>query len=142
MITAEELAEHQADAESFMTLTLSWFEPGGTVMNDDMEVDGFTARGTTPGKVQAISRQGGDTTSRTVDVGGTDRLVIEAGVHIPVGALFVAGQLTLAAGWECEVTAITAGLDDPALMGRRYQVVDWPPAKSRLTARRLNVVEV
>ena len=59
-------------AESLMTLTLAWYSPADVAVVDDMEVPGFTPQGTTAGKVQAPARQG-DTTSRLVRVGDTDR---------------------------------------------------------------------
>lgn len=141
MFTAAELAEHRADAEELMTLTLTWYAPGADTMVGDLKVPGFTDQGTSPGKVQAASGRG-DTTTRTVQVGGSQRLVLEAGVHIPLTAFVDDTGLLLRPGWECVVTAIDAELDDPALLGRRFHVVKIPPAKSRATARRLDVTEV
>lgn len=120
-------------AESLMTLTLAWYSPSGTVtVVDRMEVPGFTSEGTTVGKVQGTIRA--DTTTRMVRVGGTDRPVLEAGVHIPLAGLVPE------VGWECVVTGLGA-YDDPALSGVCYRVVEVP-AKSFGTARRLDVVEV
>lgn len=142
MFTAAELAEHRADAEELMTLTLTWYAPGADTMAGDLKVPGFDTKGTTPGKVQSPSRQG-DTTTRTVQVGGTQRLVHEAGIHIPLTAhVDDTAGLLLRPGWECVVTGIETGLDDPALLGRRFHVVEIPPVKSRATARRLDVAEV
>lgn len=142
MFTAAELAEHRADAEELMTLTLTWYAPGADTMDGDLKVPGFDTKGTSPGKVQSRSRQG-DPQTRTVQVGGTDRLILEGGLHIPLTAFVDAtAGLTIRAGWEGVVTALDEDLDDPALLGRRYLVVEIPPAKSRATARHLNVVEV
>lgn len=141
MFTAAELAEHRADAEELMTLTLTWYAPGGSTMAGDLKVPGFTDQGTSIGKVQARSRQG-DTPTRTVQVGGSERLILEGAVHIPLAAFVDATGLLVRPGWECVVTDLDEDLDDPALLGRRYRVVEIPPAKSRATARHLNVVEV
>lgn len=114
--------------------TFAAFSPGGTTTDDDgFEVDGFTDEGTTFGKVSGRSRDG-DTNTRTVTIGGVERPVLEGGLHIPISAALPT------VGWEYECTAVGAD-SDPAILGRRYRVVD-SPAKSYATARRLDVVDV
>lgn len=130
-------------AERRMTLTLAWYSDSGTkVVVDGMEERVPTVEGTTPGKVQARSRLGGDTLTQYVNVADGIQMPVEKGsLHIPVEALLDDdGRLRLANGWECEVTAV-GPYDDPALLGRRYRVVD-APAKSDNTARRLDVVDI
>ena len=140
MITGAELREHQLDAESMMTLTLIPHEPDGYTKDaDDYRVPKFVDHGPTIGKVQGASSSTRDAATRYVRVGDVDRPVIEAGLHIPIGApVPVAGDP--GTGWEYEVAALGDG-DDPALLGKRYLVVGVP-AKSKATARRLDVVEV
>jgi len=136
VFTPEELAEHQADAESLMQDTFAAFEPTGRAATGPggMEVTTFTPRGTTKGKAQAGSRQGGDVQTRTVRIGNVELPVIEGGLHIPIGSTVPA------VGWEYECTVLGAA-SDPAMLNRRYRVVGVP-AKSWATARRLDVVEV
>lgn len=135
----------QAAAESRMTLTLTAYSPTGRSAQNPvtgLEEPEFVTEGTTPGEVQSPSAQGGDTPTRYVDVGGVQRPVLIAGLRIPVSAdLPNAGAPHVAGGaWEYVVSAL-GPYDDPALMGRRYRVVEVP-AKSFATARRLDVVEV
>lgn len=134
------LARGQRQAESLMTLTLTAYSPNGTPTDPDgLEVPAYADEGTTPGKVQAASIQSGDTSTRTITVGGVPRPVIAAGLHIPISAAMpLSGEYGV--GWEYVVTAVGAN-DDPALLGRRFLVVNFP-AKSFATARRLDVVEV
>lgn len=147
MITPEELAEHQADAESLMTLELAAYSPTGekTTDADGYKIPAYADEGTTPGKVQSGSRAGGDTATRYIDVGGVERPVIEGGLHIPLDRFVLDGLLIQASeqrgqAWEFEVFAVGPA-DDPALLGRRYMVVA-APAKSYATARRLDVIEL
>lgn len=130
------------DAESLMTLTLAWFSPEGTkTVVNGMEERTPRSEGSTPGKVQGPSSQTGDSDARMVSVGGSDRPVVSAGVHIPLSSLLASdGSLRLVPGWECRVTAVR-DLADSALLGRRFRVVDVP-VKSYATARRLDVVDV
>lgn len=100
---------------------------------DGMTVRAWVQQYVTPGKVSGRSRQG-DTNTRTVTVGGVERLVIEGGIHVPLDAAVPE------VGWQLLCTAV-GGSSDPALVGRRWQVVDVP-AKSYATARRLDVVEM
>lgn len=127
-------------AEAQMTLTLAAYSPNGTTTDaDGYEVPAFTAEGSTFGKVQGGSLAGADTATRFVVVGGVEKPVLAAGLHIPVGATVPLPGRS-GAGWEYLVTAVGPS-DDPALLGRRYLVVEVP-AESFATARRLHVVEV
>ncbi len=141
------LPRHRVRAESLMTLTLTAYSPGDVVPGDDgYEVVPFAEEGTTVGKVQAGSQSGSDTPTRYVSIGGVERPVLSAGLHIPISAFVTDGRLTIVAseqagvGWEFVVTAVGAA-DDPALVDRIYRVVGVP-VKSHATARRLDVVEV
>ena len=126
-------------AEALMTITLAAYSPGTTTNGDGYEVPAYASEGSTPGKVQGGSAATADAATRTVEVGGVVRPVLEAGLHIPISAdLPTAGQYGV--GWEYEVTAVGA-YDDPTLLGRRFLVVS-APAKSFATARRLDVVEL
>lgn len=121
-----------------MTLTLAAYEPQGWQNTGGVDSLAFTPHGSTFGKVQGSS--GKDPVTRTVTIGNEQRPVIDEGLHIPISATVPEGGLQRGLGWEYEVTAV--GLhDDPALLGRRYLVVN-SPAKSFATARRLDVVEV
>lgn len=129
----------RAAAEALMTLTMAAYAPGRGTGAGGQDVTVYTPKGSTPGKVQASSAQGGDTATRTVRIGNAERPVLVGGLHIPVSApLPTAGEYGV--GWEYEVTAVGAA-GDPTLLGRRYLVVG-APAKSFATARRLDVVEV
>lgn len=97
------------------------------------EVPRYFSRGTTAGKWQGPSVQASDTATRTVNVGGVERPVMVAALHVPMCA---APQV----GWEYE--CITTGTMTPeGLLGRRFRVVNVP-TKSYQTAYRLDVVEV
>lgn len=135
------LLRGQAMAESMMTLTLAAYSPTGLAPDaDGYETLQFADEGPTSGKVQGGSQAGKDTPTRYVNVGGVERPVLAAGLHIPItSAVPVAGEQR-GIGWEYEVVAV-GPLDDPALLGRRYLVVGVP-AKSYATARRLDVVQV
>jgi hypothetical protein len=127
------LVSGQRRAESFMTLTLTASSPGGTTTNAaGQEVADMAPEGTTPGKLQGSTSR--DAVTRSVSVGDVDRPVVDEGLHIPLSAPLPS------IGWQYEVTAVGPS-DDPALLGRRFQVVSVP-AKSFATARRLDVVEV
>lgn len=127
-----------------MTLTFTAYSPAGTTKDaDGYDVQQYADEGETPGKVQGQS--GKDTQTRYVRVGGTERPLIAGGVHIPLDRFIFDKTLLIVAdeqrgvGWELEVSSV--GPHDPALLGRRYLVVEVP-AKSYATARRLSVVEV
>lgn len=113
------------------TFTAYSFE---TALVDGLDVQDWVDRGTTPGKIAGPSAQSRDTNTRTVSVGGVERPVVEGGLHVPISAPLPA------IGWEFLCTAVGPN-SDPALVGRRWRVVDVP-AKSFATARRLDVVEV
>ncbi|RNL66245.1 hypothetical protein EFK50_01055 [Nocardioides marmoriginsengisoli] len=142
MFTAAELAEHQADAESLMTLCLTLFRPTGTFTQDPdgYEVPDYEDMGQVRGKIQSGSAQGRDTATRYLRIGDVERPVLEAGLHVPISAAIPKPGRQRGHGWEYEVTSVGCA-DDPALLGRRYLVVEVP-AKSFATARRLDVVEV
>lgn len=130
----------RAAAEREMGLTLTAYSPNGTTTDGDgYEVPAFANEGSTIGKVQGGTLAGADTNTRFVRIGEVDRPILEGGLHIPIGAdIPTAGRK--GDGWEYLVTAVGPG-DDPAILGRRYLVVEVP-AKSFATARRLNVVEL
>lgn len=123
--------------------TFTVYAPNGTTRDaDDMKVTAYQPQGTTVGKIQ--SRNGGignsgDTNTRTANVGGVDRPVVEGGLHIPVGSPApVFGPR--GTGWEYVLTA--AGPSTPPdLVGTRWLAVD-APSKSYMTARRLDVVRL
>lgn len=131
-----ELPFLRAEAEATFLDDFTAFSLAWTTV-DGLKEQGWVQQDVTRGKVQ--SRIGGlgaagDTRTRTIEVGGVERRVVEGGLHIPLDAAFPA------IGWEYVCTAV-GPLSDPALLGRRWRVVDVP-AKSYATARRLDVVEV
>ncbi len=130
------LGAMRARAESLMTLTLAAYAPAGLV-NDE---PAFTPQGQTFGKVQGGAASTRDTVTRTITVAGVARPIMEGGLHIPISADVPVAGLDRGKGWEYEIADI-GEFDDPALLGRRYLVVNVP-AKSYATARRLDVVEV
>lgn len=141
------LGAMQSRAESLTTLTLAAYAPDGTTTDDDgYEVPTYTmvpysaTVSGTPGKVQSGSQSGSDTPTRYVSIGGIERPILEAGLHIPIGAPIPTGSQQRGLAWEYEITALGPRVD-PALLGRRYMVVEVP-AKSYATARRLSVVEL
>lgn len=136
-----ELPYLRREAESLMTLTLAAYSPtGGYVTNaDGFEVPAFSPEGATFGKVQGGSQAGKDTPTRSISIGGVERPVLSAGLHIPLGAKVPLPGEQRGIGWEYEITAV--GDADPALMGRRFLVVAVP-VKSYATARRLDVIEL
>jgi hypothetical protein len=106
---------------------------------DGMETTDYTTVGTTPGKITGGSQQSADTATRKIRVGGVAREVVEGGLHLPVGAdTPTAGDL--GSGWEYELTELGPTTPDD-LLGSRWLVVD-APAKSYMTARRLDVVRL
>lgn len=127
-----ELPFLRAEAEATFIDTFTAYAYEWTTV-DGLDEQVWAAQYTTPGKVAGRSRQG-DTTTRTEEVGGVQRPVMEGGLHIPLSAALPA------IGWELECTAVGPS-SDPSLLGRRWRVIDVP-AKSFATARRLDVVEV
>ena len=123
-------------AEAMMTDTGTAYRPTGhTARNaDGEEVPTFTDLFTSPCKIQGPSAATADTTTRTVVVGGVERPVLSAGLHMPIAAA------ALVNGDEFEVTA-NDPFSDVQLLGRRYKIVG-DPAKSHATARRFDVVQV
>lgn len=136
---ARDLPLMRREAESLMTLMLAAFSPDGKASNPGgYTAPKFAPEGSTLGRVQGASSR--DTATRYVRVGDVERPVLEGGLQIPLTAKVPAAGEQRGTGWEYEVTAV-GPLDDPALLGRRYLVVEVP-AKSHATMRRLSVVEV
>lgn len=131
----------QARAATMHTLTLAWYSNSGTTTTvGGMKKIVPTAEGSCRGRVQARSRMGGDTLTQMVKVGGTELPVMKGSLHIGVNEFIDDTGLRLTNGWECQVTKVGPD-DDPALLGRRYRVVDVP-SKTHLTQRRLDVVDI
>jgi len=138
------LPELRRQAESMMTLTLAAYSPTGLTKDaDGYDVPNFTFEGQTFGKVQAGAQAGGDTPTRYIKIGGTDRPVLAGGLHIPIAAkLPNPGEERGQVGGAWEYVVLAVGSDaDIALLGRRYMVVSVP-VKSYATARRLDVIEL
>ena len=86
MSAATAAREGRMAAEQEMVDTFTAYSPNGTTTDaNGYEVPAFTSQGSTPGKVQARTRQG-DTNVRTIRVGDVDRPVLEGGLHIPLSA--------------------------------------------------------
>lgn len=130
-------------AEAQMLDTFTVYAPHGTTTDaDGMEVPDYVIVGTTPGKIQSRTGgigNGGDTNTRTANVGGVDRPVVDGGLHVPVDSL--APEFgARGTGWEYVLT--TPGPSTPPdLTGSSWLVVD-SPSKSHMTARRLDVVRL
>lgn len=127
----------RAAAEALFGCTFEVFAPTGTDTVGGLEVQKYADQAGTPGKIQGSIAKDGVT--RSVTVGGVSRPVLEEGLHIPISAQIPVGG-NRGTGWEYQCTAVS-GPADPALVGRRYLVVNVP-AKTYATARRLDVVEV
>lgn len=126
----------QSEAEGTMLDHFDVYAPGPGTDADGFETTSATVpKDSTVGKVAGRGGLGGsDPESRIVEIGGVQRYVMAGGLHIPLGAQVPS------VGWE--YVLVELGPDsDPALLNRRYRVVDVP-AKSYATARRLDVVEV
>lgn len=135
------LARGRAAAEALMTLNLSAHSPDGVDQDaDDYDVPAFVNEGVTRGKVQAGSSAGKDTSTRYVRLGEVERPVLAGGLHIPLSAPVPTAGEQRGIGWEYQVTAVGPS-DDPALLGKRFLVVEVP-SKSFATARRLDVIEL
>lgn len=135
------VAAGRAMAESLMTLTLTPYKPGGrTTDANGYEAQSYVAQTAHPGKVQGGAQAGKDTPTRYVRIGGVERPVLSAGLHIPIGAPVPVASEQRGIGTEYVVTAVN-GLADVDLLNRRYLVVGVP-AKSFATARRLDVVQI
>ena len=131
-----ELPAMRREAEALMTDAGVMRRPTGrsTQNSDGEEEPLFEDVFTSPCKIQGPSAASSDTTGRRVEIGGVERVVIEAGLHLPVS------KPDTGYGWVFEVTSVGA-LSDLRLLGKKFFVVD-DPAKSAATSRRLNVVEV
>lgn len=135
----------QAAAEALMLDTFTAYKPDGTTPVDGLEVQAYSDKGETLGKIQGQT-VGKDTSGGTRVIGGVERPIITAGLHLPLsaflddedGLLIRAGDIGV--GWEFQCTE-TGTASDPSLVGRRYLVVNVP-AKAFATARRLDVVEL
>lgn len=137
MSAASAAARGRRKAAAAMTLAVTAQIPGGK------DADGFPAyvpQLPHAGKVQGSTSSTKDTATRYVSIGGVDRPVLAAGLHIPIDAPVPVASEQRGIGWEYVVTAV-GRYDDPALLGKRYLVVA-APVKSYATARRLDVVEV
>ncbi len=106
---------------------------------DGMRTPKYATRGTTRGKLQSRSRQGGDGV-REVSVGNVDLEVFEGGLHLPLSSPApVVGDLGTA--WEYVLTTLGPATP-PELLGSRWLVVGSASMKSYVTARRLDVVRL
>lgn len=129
MSLASALESGRRAAEALMVDTFTAYEPGwGKVDGLDERVD--VDQGSTPGRLTGPR----DPASRTVEVGGVERPVIDSGLSIPLSS--PAPKI----GWEYVCTAVGAS-SDPENLNRRFRVVGMS-AKSHATARRLDIVEV
>lgn len=130
------LPELRRQAEALMTDSGVMCRPTGrTAQNADGEEEQvYEDVFASPCKIQGPSTASRDTASRTVNIGGVDRPVIEGGLHIPVD------KPATEHGWVFELTRVGA-LSDIRLLGKKYMVVN-DPVKSNATARRIDVVEV
>jgi hypothetical protein len=114
-------------ADSFIAYAFTWTTVSG------LQEETWVAQGTTIGRFAGRSRDG-DSHTRSVTIGGVERLVVEGGLHIPISAP------RPEVGWEYVCDEVGPATD-PELLGRRWRVVNVP-IKSNGTARRLDVVEV
>lgn len=129
-----ELPYLRSEAEGQMTVTLAAYSPGSSTVVNGQEVPGFTSEGTTRGKIASRSTRGTVVPARTVLVGQVEVPVLHDALHLPITAPIPAQR------WEYEVTAV-GPVDDVALIGRRYRVVETP-AHAHSTSRRLDVIEI
>lgn len=135
----------RAAAEALFGCTFEAYAPNGTTQVGGLEVQAYALQPFTdvtpgtPGKVQGGSASTADTATEFVTIGGVKRPLLRGGLHIPISAQVPVGG-DRGIGWEYQCTA-AADPADPALVGRRYLVVNVP-AKTYATARRLDVVEV
>lgn len=139
MSVATATAAGRRAAEALMLDTFTAYSPTDDVETDEdgYEVPYYKPEGTTKGKVAGDS--GRDTDARTVTIGGSERQVVEGGLHIPLAApVPTVGEY--GHGWEYVLTTL-GPMTDPSLLNSRWLVLD-SPAKSYATARRLNVVRL
>lgn len=123
-------------AERQMTLTLEASVSSWSTV-DGLEERTWTAVGTTPGKVQMSNQNGLSTTQQTI--GGVERLVWRAGLHVPVDWRTDSGDEPHPE-MRFTVTGVPSDVDQ-SLLRRVYEVAEVP-AKSHATARRMDVWEV
>lgn len=140
MRAAARIPAMRAHAQTLMLDRFDAYAPGTITEDaDGMEQRGYTlVASDVPGKLGGPSRDS-DPQGRPETVGGIQRRIVGAGLHLPVSAAQpVAGERGI--GWEYVLTA--AGPNTPAeLVGSRWLVLE-APVKSHMTARRLTVVEV
>ena len=129
---ARALPRLRAHAESRMTATFRAESPTRERVDGLMETV-WASQGETPGRLSGPSRNS-DVADRDITVGGIERLTFDAVLHLPLSAPLPV------AGWEYECVAVSA-VDDPAMLGRRYRVVN-APVGSQKTARRVEVVDL
>lgn len=129
----------RARGDTLMTLTLRAYAPNGTTTVNEQETFAFTPKSSTKGELRGGSITTRDTVTRTITIGSVEVPVVEGGLRIPISAQVPKGGAR-GVGWEYVVTGV-GSTDDPALIGRRYLVVN-SPAESRATRRRLDVAEV
>ena len=122
----EVLARGRQHAESRMSATFRAESPTRERV-DGLTETVWTPQGETPGRLD-------DPKDRDITVGGIERLTFDAVLHLPLSAPLPV------AGWEYECVAVSA-VDDPAMVGRRYRVVNVPVG-SQKTARRVEVVDL
>src|SRR5687768_14794584 len=80
-------------------------DPGAETTNaEGFIVPGYATENPVMGRIAGPSMQSRDTNTRTVTIGGTERQVVEGGLHIPISAdAPAAGEY--GAGWEYELVA-------------------------------------
>ena len=122
----EVLARGRQHAEARMSATFRAESPTRERV-DGLTETVWTPQGETPGRLD-------DPKDRDITVGGIERLTFDAVLHLPLSAPLPV------AGWEYECVAVSA-VDDPAMLGRRYRVVNVPVG-SQKTARRVEVVDL
>lgn len=123
------LTDLRGDVEALMLDTFAAYEPGWAKV-DGLDEDADIAKGETRGRLTGPR----EPASRTVEIGGVERPVVEGGLSIPLSAPLPK------IGWEYVCTEVDP-TSDPSLLGRRFRVVGLG-ARSHATARRLDVVEV
>lgn len=133
---ARELSFLRAQAASMMQdrLEFGTFTKGGQDADSGLEEPTFTAAFSTPGKIKG-SPTGAVQNVRMVEVGGTERPVIDGGVHIPADRAEVVR-------YGMFVRVVKVGPRSPRhLLGRVYRI-EGESVTSNQTARRFDVVEV
>lgn len=143
MSVADAVQRGRVFAVAQMVDTFTAYKPTAG-KSGNFDVTTYVDQGTTLGKVGGSS--GGDPVTRTLTIGDSRVPIIEGGLQIPLDAFVVNGAIQIVSSeqrgtaWEFECTAVGPATD-PALLGRRFMVVNLP-VKSNATARRMDVVEV